>query len=71
MGAVGGGIWHFSKGMYHSPRGLSSRFAGGVSVRARARATRGGKWAAACSVALALRPPAVALRRELAETLGC
>jgi hypothetical protein len=37
MGAVGGGIWHFSKGMYHSPRGLSSRFAGGLSVRARAR----------------------------------
>ena len=36
MGAVGGGIWHFSKGMYHSPRGLSSRFAGGLSVRARA-----------------------------------
>jgi hypothetical protein len=40
MGAVGGGIWHFSKGMYHSPRGLSSRFAGGVSVRARSLARR-------------------------------
>jgi hypothetical protein len=34
MGAVGGGIWHFSKGMYNSPRGISSRFAGGISVRA-------------------------------------
>ena len=33
MGAVGGGIWHFGKGLYNSPKGISSRFQGGVSVR--------------------------------------
>ena len=34
MGAVGGGIWHFGKGVYNSPRGLQNRALGGFSVRA-------------------------------------
>lgn len=43
MGAVGGGVWHFTKGTYNAPRGLTSRMAGGISVRklvGRLRATR-------------------------------
>jgi len=57
MGAVGGGIWHFSKGMYHSPRGLSSRFAGGVSVRARSRDARRTRPAVACAPRRCVRCP--------------
>ena len=36
MGAVGGGIWHFGKGVYNSPRGLAPRLSGGLSARATA-----------------------------------
>jgi hypothetical protein len=57
MGAVGGGIWHFSKGMYNSPRGLSSRLAGGVSVRA-----SGSRAAAARRLAAVSAPPRLARR---------
>lgn len=32
MGAVGGGAWHFAKGSYNSPKGLTSKLQGGVSV---------------------------------------
>jgi hypothetical protein len=40
MGAVGGGIWHFGKGAYNSPKGLSSRLAGGWTVRLSCRHAR-------------------------------
>ena len=43
MGAVGGGIWHFGKGVYNSPRGYSQRLTGGLAVRALAGARAVGR----------------------------
>lgn len=33
MGAVGGGVWHFGKGMYNAPKGVHNRLTGGLTVR--------------------------------------